>query len=151
VSPVPTGFLLDCRPYLLILYAEYRIGRNLPQLGKSTNVHIDSYEFGRIVVDGVSYTTDVLLIGQQVRENWWRKAGHSLCVEDIEPVIAAKPAVLVVGCGAYSMMNVPEQTSKAVQQQGIALEATDTAAAAGRFNELSGKGANVAAALHLTC
>jgi hypothetical protein len=66
-------------------------------------------------------------------------------------VIEAKPSVLVVGCGAYGVMKVPRETRKALLEDNIQLEALKTGQAVDRFNELSQAGANVAAALHLTC
>ena len=114
-------------------------------------MHIDSYQFGRIVIDGVSYSSDCLIVGGTVGSNWWREQGHSLSAEDLKGVIAAKPSVLVVGCGASGLMQVPEQTRQALQENDIRLEVLDTHKAVQRFNELSKAGENVAAALHLTC
>jgi hypothetical protein len=114
-------------------------------------MHIDSYQFGRIVVNGVSYNSDCLIVGGAVRSNWWRKKGHSLSDEDLKAVFAAKPSVLIVGCGASGLMEVPEQTRQVLREEGIQLETLDTAGAVERFNELSAQGADVAAALHLTC
>jgi hypothetical protein len=114
-------------------------------------MHIDSYQFGGIVIDGVAYSSDCLIVGGSVRSNWQRKQGHLLSTEDVQPLIAAKPSVLVVGCGASGMMKVPEQTRRVLQKNGIQLEVLDTYKAVQRFNELSQTGVNVAAALHLTC
>ncbi len=44
---------------------------------------IDSYHFGQIVVNGKNYSSDVVIFPDRVRDNWWRKTGHQLCVEDI--------------------------------------------------------------------
>ncbi len=114
-------------------------------------MHIDSYQFGRIVVSGVSYSSDCLIVGGTVHSDWWRKEGHLLSAEDLEAVFAAKPSVLVVGCGASGLMEVPEQTRQVLQEKGIQLEMMNTAGAVQRFNELSAQSADVAAALHLTC
>ena len=114
-------------------------------------MHIDSYQFGEIVIDGASFSNDIIILGSSVQSNCWRKQGHSLSVEDIEPVIAAKPSVLIVGCGASGLMQVPSQTRQVLQENNIELEALNTHKAVQRFNELSQKNANVAAALHLTC
>ena len=86
-------------------------------------MHIDSYQFGRIVVDGVDYSNDLIILGDSVVENWWRSHGHTLFAEDLEPVIAAGPSVLVVGCGAYGVMKVPKKTRKALRDCNIRLEA----------------------------
>jgi hypothetical protein len=114
-------------------------------------MHIDSYKFGQIVIDGTAYNSDVIIIGGAARPNWWRKRGHLLSTEDLQAVIEAKPSVLVIGCGASAMMKVPEEIWKALSAHSIECEALDTNQAVQRFNQLSAEGANVAAALHLTC
>jgi len=114
-------------------------------------MHIDSYQFGRIVIDGVGYGSDVIILGDAVQENWRRVRGHSLCIEDLESVIAARPSVLVVGCGAYGVMKAPEETCETLSAHDIRVEALKTGEAVERFNELLQRGLNAAAALHLTC
>jgi len=113
-------------------------------------MHIDSYQFGRIVINGVAYTQDCLILGRVVKPNWRREEGHSLSIDDLRDVIEAKPAILVVGSGASGMMDVPENTRQGLKEFGIALEVYDTHRAVKRFNELAEKGLN-AAAMHLTC
>ncbi len=114
-------------------------------------MHIDSYKFGNIVIDGTAYSSDCVILDDCVQANWWRKQGHLLAVEDLQPVIAARPSVLVVGCGASGMMKVGEGARQALQQQNIELIALETNEAVDTFNELAEKGRDVAAALHLTC
>ena len=114
-------------------------------------MHIDSYQFGKIVIDGTAYSSDCLIIGGSVRPNWWRKQGHLLTPEDLQPVIAAWPKFLIVGCGASGMMKVSEDIDKLLQEHSIELFSANTNEAVTRFNELTEKGENVAAALHLTC
>jgi hypothetical protein len=116
-----------------------------------TDMHIDSYEFGRIVIDGVAYNSDCLILGSGVRANWWRKQGHVLSIEDVQPVIEAKPQVLIIGTGASGMMRVPAETRNFLTEHKIKVETLSTARAVERFNKLSSQGTNVAAALHLTC
>lgn len=114
-------------------------------------MRIDSYQFGKIVIDGADFSNDIIILGDSVQSNWQRKQGHSLSAEDLETVIAARPAVLVVGRGASGLMKVPNQTQQVLKEQNIRLEEFDTYKAVQRFNELSQTGVNVAAALHLTC
>jgi hypothetical protein len=114
-------------------------------------MHIDSYQFGQIVIDGTSYNRDCVILGDCVQASWWRKQGHLLAVEDLQPVLAAKPSVLVVGCGTSGMMKISEETRQVLQQQNIELIALKTDEAVETFNELNEKGQDVAAALHLTC
>ncbi|HUW20998.1 MAG TPA: Mth938-like domain-containing protein [Sedimentisphaerales bacterium] len=114
-------------------------------------MHIDSYQFGRIVIDGERYTKDLIILGDSVRGDWRRQQGHLLSADDVQPVIDAAPSVLVVGCGAYGMMKIAEEALQLLQGHDIRLEASDTFRAVQTFNELSRQGVNVAAALHLTC
>ncbi len=114
-------------------------------------MHIDSYRFGKIVIDEVEYSSDCIIIGNSVQANWWRKQGHLLSAEDLWPVIKARPALLIVGCGKSGMMKIPNETRDFLLQEDIKLEAADTARAVERFNEISQTKVKVAAALHLTC
>lgn len=114
-------------------------------------LHIDSYQFGKIVIDGAAYHSDCLILGDCVQANWRRKQGHLLAVKDLEPIIAVKPSVLVVGCGASGLMKISEDLNQILLEQGIDLFSANTNKAVTRFNELAGKGQNIAGALHLTC
>jgi len=114
-------------------------------------MHIDSYQFGKIVIDGVSYNSDVIILSDSVQSNWLRRQGHSLAAEDLKTVIAEAPSVLIVGCGASGLMKVPGETRQVLQENNIQLEALDTYKAVQRLNELSQAGVKAAAALHLTC
>ena len=114
-------------------------------------MHIDSYQFGRIVIDSVEYDSDCIIIGDSVQPNWFRKGGHLLAEQDLETIVQAGPDVLVVGCGSASGMKVPQQTLEFLRGKNIRAEVTDTHKAVQRFNELSRTSVSVAAALHLTC
>ncbi len=114
-------------------------------------MHIDSYQFGKIVIDGTAYNGDCLISGGSVQADWWRKQGHLLTLEDLEPVIAARPKFLVVGCGASGLMKVSEDIGRLLREHSIELFKAKTDKAVEKFNELAEKGENVAAALHLTC
>lgn len=111
---------------------------------------IDSYEFGKICVDGKVYTQDIIIYPDHVESNWWRKSGHSLSREDITGIIANKPDLLIIGTGAYGVMRVPEDVRRWIEAQGIAVRIEPTGKAVKLFNELS-KEKRVVSALHLTC
>ena len=112
--------------------------------------HIDSYNFGKIVIDGQTHSKDVILLPDRVIANWWRNEGHKLSMNDLEDVLAAKPQGLVVGQGAYSRMQVPEQVKTELRVEGIELIVLPTSEACQKYNELSRDG-KFTAALHLTC
>ena len=113
-------------------------------------MHIDGYVFGRIIIDGKTYTTDVIIYPDRVGPSWWRKEGHYLNKEDLPDIIKAKPDILVIGTGNMGVMVVPEATIKYIEKQGIEVHVAKTGQAVEIFNELS-SGKKVIGAFHLTC
>ncbi len=114
-------------------------------------MHIDSYKFGKIIIDGVEYSSDCIVFGNSVKSNWRRKKGHLLSDKDLQPVINNKPTVLIVGSGKSGKMKIPNETRHFLLEEEIQLEIVDTNKAVERFNELSKTGVKIAAALHLAC
>ena len=111
---------------------------------------IDSYDFGRIVVDGKAYTSDVIISPEKVKDNWWRKEGHALHIEDIETVVEEKPEVLIVGTGNYGLLKVLQETKEYIESKGIELIVEPTEKACEIYNKVP-KDKKAVAALHLTC
>ena len=111
---------------------------------------IDSYDFGRVVINGKHYSNDLIIFRDKVRTSWWRKEGHRLHVEDLKDVLEAKPEVLVVGTGYSGLMTVPPETRKHVESEGIELITQKTAEACKIFNRIV-KSRKAVAVLHLTC
>jgi len=111
---------------------------------------IDSYDFGKIKINGKRYNTDLLVFPDKIKTDWWRKEGHSLQIADLKEVLEAKPEVLVVGTGYSGMMNVPPETRNYLESEGIDLIIQKTTEACQTFNQLI-ESRKVVAALHLTC
>jgi hypothetical protein len=110
---------------------------------------IDDYDFGRIVVDGVEETRDVILLPDRLVPNWWRHDGHRLVLDDLEAVLDELPERLVVGTGAYGRMTLDPDALEQLRERGIEVEALPTGEAVRRYDALDP--ARTAAALHLTC
>ena len=111
---------------------------------------IDSYRFGRIVIDGQTHTKDVIILPDRVIPRWWRREGHTLHLADLNEVIAAMPAILVVGKGAFGRMRVGDDAIQGLKETGIELIELNSKEACQRYNELRERG-DVALALHLSC
>ncbi len=111
---------------------------------------IEGYNFGEIIVNGKAYRADIIIFPDKVKPDWWRKEGHSLCIEDLEDVLKEKPEVLIIGTGAYGAMRVPDETLRVLRERGIEVKVLPTKLACEEFNKLVDK-KKVVAALHLTC
>jgi len=111
---------------------------------------IDSYHFGQIVINGQKYSSDVVIFSDRVKDDWWRKTGHELCVEDIAEVMTENPEVLVVGTGESGLMKVLPEVEQAAQAREIKLVVATTDKACNTYNQL-GHSQRLVAALHLTC
>jgi hypothetical protein len=112
---------------------------------------IESFSFGRIVVDGKTYNDDVKIITGRVVPSWWRRGGHRVDIEDVADVLAAAPEVLVIGKGDPGMMNISEALRDRLHQEGIDLIEERTPSAVATFNRLTAEGRNVCAGFHLSC
>jgi hypothetical protein len=111
---------------------------------------IESYDFGRIVIDGRKFGSDVVIFPNRIDGNWWRKERHTLNVDDVKEIVEAKPEVLVVGTGYSGLMKIHPQTEQYLRSSGIELIAAKTEKACKTYNELF-KSRRVVAAFHLTC
>ncbi len=112
---------------------------------------IEFFDFGRIVINGTEYTSDVIVTGEKIQASWRRKEGHVLQASDVNEALEAfQPEVVVVGTGYAGMMRVSRETKQYLQSKGIELHVEKTEKACRIFNTLS-ESKRVLAALHLTC
>lgn len=113
---------------------------------------IEHYEFGRITIDGQTYTDDVIITPDGVDDSWWREKGHELCCADLEPVWKARPDILLIGTGARGVMKVLPEAHKEMDRKCAQVHVLQTDVAVERYNQLARKESRrVVAALHLTC
>jgi len=111
---------------------------------------IDSYQFGLVVVNGKSYTSDVVIFPDRVKDNWRRKTSHQLHLDELSEAMAENPEVLVVGTGAAGLVKVLPEVRQSLEAQGIKLIVEPTNEACTIYNQLC-HSQRVVAALHLTC
>ncbi|AEB09021.1 Mth938-like domain-containing protein [Desulfobacca acetoxidans] len=113
-------------------------------------MRIDSYEFGRIVVEGQSFSQDIILLPDGIQDSWWRQESHLVQLQDVAAALASKPEVFIVGQGQPGKMRVDEALKQYLRQNQIELLEMPTKTACATYNELSPR-RKVVAALHLTC
>jgi hypothetical protein len=114
-------------------------------------IMIDQYTSGRIIVNNKTYHQDLKIIHGQILDNWWRKTGHRVDVNDMKDVLDASPDIIVIGTGYAENMRVSEELTSETRQRNIKLIAEDTYTAVQTFNDLFSKEKNVSGAFHLTC
>lgn len=114
-------------------------------------MRIESYQFGKMVIDGILYTHDLIIHKNKVLADWWRKRSHHLILGDIPSLQNEKPDVLVVGTGKFGLMKIDREVIEYCDQQGIELICRDTSGALDAYNDLQDSGKHIIAAFHLTC
>lgn len=111
---------------------------------------IEFYDFGQITINGHRYSRDVIIFPDNVRDGWWRREGHRLCLEDLKEVFEAEPEVLVIGTGYSGLMRIPQEVKNYVKSRNIELVIENTSLACQTYNRLC-QSRKVIAAFHLTC
>lgn len=111
---------------------------------------IDHYEFGRFIVNGKEYKSNITIVEGEVKEHRYLP-GHDLLLEDIKPLVDAKPEYLIIGTGAYGVIKVKKEIIDYVKAKGIELIIMPTKEACAEFNRLIKQNRKVAAFLHNTC
>lgn len=111
---------------------------------------IESYAFGRMEIRGQTYTSDLILFPDKVKESWWRETGHKLSLKDIEDVFQEALDVLVVGTGFHGLMKVDEGVKKHARSKGITLVVEKTTQAVQSYNNTASQQKTIGA-FHLTC
>jgi hypothetical protein len=112
---------------------------------------IESYRFGNMKISGTSYSSDLVVCGETVKANWWRKKGHELCIPDISAAIDQfNPNIIIIGTGKFSMMTILPETRGYLESLRIQLIAEKTGQAWQTYNRFSGS-ETVLGMFHLTC
>ncbi len=112
---------------------------------------IQSYSFGKMIINGKVFNQDLIILKNRIIDNWRRKEGHILQPEDLDEVIEAKPQYLTVGQGAYGAMKISEEAKKLLFSKNIELIHAPTGEAYKIFNQYQEEDKRVAGAFHLTC
>lgn len=103
----------------------------------------DEVRIGEAVIHG-----SCLVKADQIIGDWRPQSVAELTLEDLQPVIAMKPEVIIIGSGPKQEFPAPEVLG-AVMSRGIGCEVMDTGAACRTYNILASEGRTVVAALLL--
>lgn len=83
-----------------------------------------------------------ILAPDRLIENWPVLDVKTLTIEDLAPVFALEPELIVLGCGATQVFP-PAATLAACLGRGVGLETMTNPAAARTFNVLAGEGRRI--------
>ncbi len=119
---------------------------------------LESTGFGWLIAKGTRYDHD-LMITSDARllprpKHLSKKYGgwHTvLGPEEIEPVLAGNPEILLIGCGQFSLLPIRDETRTLAAARGVQIEIASTPDALTRYEWLVAEGKRVAAILHITC
>ena len=112
---------------------------------------IESYSFGRIVVDGTTYTNDIKIIDESVITEWWRTNGHTVAAADVSDLAASRAEYVVIGKGKPGFMKTSSEARRVFEDCGMTLIEEKTAKAVQTYNRLRREDKKVCAGFHLTC
>ncbi|TSA28476.1 hypothetical protein D4R71_00725 [bacterium] len=114
-------------------------------------MRIESYQFGKMVIDGIQYTHDVIIHKNEVQADWWRERSHHLTLADFPCLQDEKPDVLIIGTGKFGLIKIHKDVRNFCEQNGIELICKDSSNAVDTFNDMQNSGKHIIAAFHLTC
>ena len=112
---------------------------------------ITDYSFGKIVVNGKTYKSDIKIIDGQVIAQWWRRSGHRVGVEDVTDILDAEPEVVIIGKGSPGLMKTRASLREKLAAHHILLIEKKTSQAIEAFNRIYKEGRKVAAGFHISC
>ena len=107
---------------------------------------ISAYEPGRCKIQGVWHTTSLVVLPNQIINDWPVPAVDQLTQQDLAPIIEANPAVLLLGTGEQQRFPDPRHLRPLVDAQ-IGYEVMHNRAACQTYNILLGEGRMVAMVL----
>ena len=111
-------------------------------------LEIRSVDPGGVTVNDRRLERSFFLSPDTLVEDWAPRESAALVPEDLLPVLALEPAVVLLGTGPR-LRFPPPAVLAACLQRGVGLEAMDNAAAARTFTVLASEGRRVVAAFLL--
>jgi peroxiredoxin len=124
--------------------------------GGGGKMKFEGLEFGRITIDGKTYSKDVVIADGQVRERKKgpskadRKTGNAHTPLTAKEEIPWDCKVLIIGTGMQGALPVTDDLTAEAKRRGVRLIPLKTPEAVKKYEELAPQG-GVNAVLHITC
>ena len=103
---------------------------------------------GYVAVNGQRHTRPIVVMAEQVREDWPTQDFDALTEAHFDYLLALKPEILLLGTGAQQRFPLPRLYRK-LTEASIGVECMDTPAACRTYNILVSEDRRVAAAILL--
>jgi hypothetical protein len=114
-------------------------------------LRIESCSFGSIVIDGKTYTNDLIILpDRKILRPWWRQRGHRLSINDLTALLDSSPEVIIAGTGINGRVKPDETLKQDLSRLAIDLIAEPNDEAIRLLNGLKPE-KRVGACFHLTC
>ena len=107
---------------------------------------VRGYAPGQLRIGELEYSRSVIVSATTLIDDWRPQHIGELTTADLEPALALRPQVLLLGSGARQVFPSPELLAQLYAAR-IGFEVMDTGAACRTYNVLVGEGREVAAAL----
>lgn len=123
----------------------------------STSPKIENASWGKVQVEGYEERfKDVKLFPGGAKEWDWNETGTShnpgIQQADLQDLIRNGAEKIILSQGYWKMLKVPEETKRALEEQGIEVEVLPTGRAVEAYDQAVSKSeANVGALIHSTC
>jgi len=112
---------------------------------------IESYSFGKMLINGEKFTSDLIIFRDNIDSSWWRQKGHEICVADIHAAVEKyQPQVFIFGTGKFGLVKILPETEKYLTSKEIKFLRYKTDTAWQKYKKLSEQEL-VMGAFHLTC
>ena len=108
---------------------------------------VRGYSPGLLRIGQRELTRSVIVSAESLIDDWRPQNIGELTAEDLEPALALRPEVLLLGSGARQVFPPHELLARLQHGARVGLEVMDTGAACRTYNVLVGEGRAVAAAL----
>jgi hypothetical protein len=112
---------------------------------------ITEFSFGRIVVQGQIFTSDIKIVAGKLVPDWWRRRGHAVEIDDVQDILESQPKILVIGKGQPGYMKTTDSLRQHLETNKIKLIEEPTREAIQTFNRLSQRGRMVSGGFHVSC
>ena len=112
---------------------------------------ISHYQFGKMVINDHTYSNDLIIHGQTVIGDWFRKRGHQLEIDDLSHVPLESVSDLIIGTGYYGFLVVNSSVVDYCSGHNIILTSLKTPQAVNLFNDWCTEKPHLVGAFHLSC